>query len=110
MGKREKHISSHAYKDEYELKFKRDECEFWGPNPLTMEVHVKKMHCENIRCRLSDNYEAKDKESLDIHLSTCENLNASCLEKGVNQLEISKNTYTKNMMGRTQELLIQNQA
>ena len=47
----EKHILSHAYKGENELKLKCDECEFWGPNKLTMEVHVKKIHCEKIKCR-----------------------------------------------------------
>ena len=30
------------------LNYKCDECEFWGPNTLTMEVHVKKVHCETI--------------------------------------------------------------
>ena len=80
--RKEKHILSHAYKGQHELKFKCDECEFWGPNQLTMEVHVKKIHCENIRCRLCDDYEAKDKESLDIHLSTCENFECFMCGKG----------------------------
>jgi hypothetical protein len=67
----EKHILSHAYKGENEVKFKCDECEFWGPNTLTIELHVKKAHCENIKCGLCD-YEADGVESLEIHISTCE--------------------------------------
>ena len=67
----ESHILSHAYKGEHELKFKCDECEFWGPNKLTMEVHVRKVHCENISCRLCD-FKASSKNDLETHLSTCE--------------------------------------
>ena len=67
----ESHILSHAYKGEHELKFKCDECEFWGPNKLTMEVHVRKVHCENISCRLCD-FKASSKNELETHLSTCE--------------------------------------
>ena len=62
---------SHAYKGKNELKFKCDECEFLGPNTLTMEVHVKKAHCLNIKYGLCD-YEADGVESLEIHISTCE--------------------------------------
>ena len=64
-------IISHAYRGEDELKFKCVECEFWGPNTLTLEVHVKKVHCEKIKCRLCD-IETKDLESLEIQLTTCE--------------------------------------
>jgi hypothetical protein len=53
------------------LKYKCDECEFWGPNTLTMEVHVKKNHCEHIKCRLCD-FEANTKDILETHLATCE--------------------------------------
>jgi hypothetical protein len=55
----EKHIISHAYKSSTDLNFKCDECEFWGPNTLTMELHVKKFHSEKIICGWCD-YEAAE--------------------------------------------------
>ena len=57
----EKHNISHSYKSSSNLNFKCDECEFWGPNTLTMEVHVKRYHSEKITCGLCD-YEATDIE------------------------------------------------
>ena len=81
----EKHLLSHAYKGEHDLKFKCVECEFWGPNNLTMEVHVKKVHCEKIKCRLCD-IETKDKESLDVHLKTCERYSCFNCDKTYNTL------------------------
>ena len=53
------------------LNYKCDECEFWGPNTLTMEVHVKKFHCETITCDLCE-YEAPDIGNLETHQVTCE--------------------------------------
>ena len=61
-------MKTHAYK---ELKFKCEDCEFWGPNSLTMEVHTGKLHSGCFECGLCE-YKAKDMENLEIHLSTCE--------------------------------------
>ena len=66
-----KHMISHSYKCSSKLKYKCDECEFWGPTTLTMEVHVKKKHSEKITCGLCD-YEVNDIETLETHLFTCE--------------------------------------
>ena len=40
---------SHSYKSSSKLNYK---CEFWGPNTLTMEVHMKKFHSKKIMCGL----------------------------------------------------------
>ena len=40
----DKHMTSHSYKPSTHLTFKREECEFWGPNKMTMEVHIGKHH------------------------------------------------------------------
>ena len=60
----EKHTLSHSYKSSSNLNYKCDECEFWGPNTLTMEVHAKRTHCETITCGLCE-YEVKDVETLE---------------------------------------------
>ena len=39
-----KQIIAHSCKSSSNLKYKCDECEFWGPNTLTMEVHMKRVH------------------------------------------------------------------
>ena len=66
-----KHMPSHSYKPSSELNFKCEECDFWGPNQLTMEVHIGKHHSERFECGLCD-YKGKDFDDLDIHLVTCE--------------------------------------
>ena len=100
----EKHILSHAYRGEDELKFKCVECEFWGPNTLTLEVHVKKVHCEKIKCRLCD-IETKDLESLEIHLTTCE---SSCAIKVLLLWETLRYILPKNMEKKIPELFTLN--
>ena len=65
------HLKTHSYRDGDELKFKCEDCEFWGPNNLTMEVHAGKAHSDIIQCGLCD-FKAKDLEKLETHLSTCE--------------------------------------
>ena len=67
----EKHILAHSYKCSSYLKYKCDECDFWGPNTLTMEVHMKKYHSETVKCGLCD-YEAAGMEELETHMVTCE--------------------------------------
>ena len=67
----EKHMMAHSYKCSSYLKYKCEECDFWGPNTLTMEVHMKKHHSEKVQCGLCD-YEADNIEQLETHLVTCE--------------------------------------
>ena len=45
------HLKTHSYK---KTKFKCENCEFWGPNDITMEVHFGTNHSENIECGLCD--------------------------------------------------------
>ena len=59
------HMISHSFKDAEHLKFKCDECEFWGPNAHTMKMHFKRLHSDIISCGMCD-FEAKDLETLDI--------------------------------------------
>ena len=66
-----KHMPSHSYNPSSELNFKCEECDFWGPNQLTMEVHVGKHHSERFECGLCDN-KGKNFDDLEIHLVTCE--------------------------------------
>ena len=76
MGKKlnkdkiEQHLMSHSYKSSSNLNYKCDECDFWGPNTLTLEVLRKKCHSENITCLCE--YVAKSIENLEMHQFTCE--------------------------------------
>ena len=65
------HLKTHSYRNEEELKFKCEDCDFWGQNNLTMEVHAGKAHSSNFECGLCD-FKAKDLENLETHISTCE--------------------------------------
>ena len=67
----ESHMITHSIKSSGTLNYKCIECDFWGSNILTMEVHMKKNHSEKIKCGLCD-CEFKSIESLDTHLQTCE--------------------------------------
>ena len=62
------HMITHSYQ---KLQFKCDECDFWGPNEHTMEMHIKRLHSETITCGMCD-FEANEIESLDTHTFTCE--------------------------------------
>ena len=73
----EKHILSHAYRSSTYLKYKCDECDFWGPNPISMEVHVRKLHSEIISCGVCG-FATKEVAALETHLNTCETF--TCLE------------------------------
>ena len=62
------HMKFHSYK---KSTFKCEDCDYCSENFLTMEVHVGKLHNEKIECGMC-NYEAKDIEGLNLHISTCE--------------------------------------
>ena len=53
-----KHLISHSYKCSSQLKYECDECDFWVTNTLTLEMHNRKYHSENITCE----FELKDSE------------------------------------------------
>ena len=65
------HLKTHSYKNGDDLNFKCEDCDFWGQNGLTMEVHPGKNHSAKLECGLCD-LKAKDLESLVTHISTCE--------------------------------------
>ena len=88
----ENHIMSHSYQSSDYLNYKCSECEFWGPNSLTMELHIKKFHSENITCGLCG-YEAKSIEDLETHSATCETYGCSeCEDIFKNLCEIKEHT------------------
>ena len=62
------HMKIHSYK---KSTFKCEDCDFCSENFLTMEVHVGKLHSGKFECGLC-NYDAKDLETLNIHISTCQ--------------------------------------
>ena len=68
------HMKTHSYK---KCEYKCEECDFCGTNKMTMEVHLGKMHSENFECGLCDTV-AKDLESLELHLFTCETFKCEC--------------------------------
>ena len=66
------HLISHSFKDRSaDSIFKCEECNFWGPNDMTMKVHYKKTHAEKLTCGLC-NFESDEVEHLEMHLFTCE--------------------------------------
>ena len=77
------HMITHSYYKSEFLKFKCDECDFWGPNAQTMKMHYYRLHCENISCGIC-NLEVKDVEELDVHTSTCEIFKCKWCEKSYN--------------------------
>ena len=62
---------AHSYKKSDLLKFKCDECDFWGPNAQTMKMHFRRLHCEKVSCGICD-LEMRDIETLDTHTLTCQ--------------------------------------
>ena len=65
------HRISHSYTSTSKFKFKCEECNFWGPNELTMDMHVRKKHSETISCGMC-NLEVNNEETLETHIVTCE--------------------------------------
>ena len=95
------HMKQHRYfmsNDNY----KCEECEFWGPNEMTMEVHLGRIHTEVPECGLCD-FQAKNSEELELHLFTCEVFKCSqCEHKSKISSEVKEHilnaheiTYTK---------------
>ena len=56
-----KHMKIHSYQ---ELRYKCEDCAFWGPNEISMEVHHGRKHCSNYECGMCE-YTAKDSEALE---------------------------------------------
>ena len=82
------HMISHSYRESSDLKYKCDECEFWGPNEFSMGMHFKRLHCETISCGLCD-FQAANLEILDTHTFTCEMFRCeSCKEKSFSLSDI----------------------
>ena len=73
----ENHLITHSYKSSENLKFKCDECDFWCPNSLSIEGHIKKEHSEYITCGICD-YKAKDTEDLETHIVNCQIYTGCC--------------------------------
>ena len=48
------HLKCHTYKEPEDLKYKCEDCDYWGPNELTMEMHTKRCHSEHFDCGLCD--------------------------------------------------------
>ena len=63
-----RHMKTHSYK---QIEYRCEECDFLGATPFTMEVHLGKSHSDKFECGLCE-FVAKDLETLDMHLFTCE--------------------------------------
>ena len=94
-----KHMICHSYTDSLILKFKCDECDFWGPNRITMEMHFRRIHSENISCGLCE-YDAKDIETLDVHTFTCETYKCNACKQNFKNLQDVKNHVNKEYNGK----------
>ena len=56
-------LKRHLYKLPEELKYKCEDCDYWVPSFLTMQVHIGRWHSNNFDCGLCD-YKAKTLEHL----------------------------------------------
>ena len=65
-----RHTKSHSYTFS-DNRVKCNECDFVGNNAWTLQIHNGKSHSQNIDCGLCD-FPAKDIETLNMHLKTCE--------------------------------------
>ena len=87
------HKKCHTYisQNEEETEFKCAECDFIGQCEWTMQIHFSKNHNKgNIECGLCD-FEAKDLECLEMHLTTCEIYEcANCVKSFKTLSEIRK--------------------
>ena len=77
-----KHMITHSYK---EAQFKCNQCDFIRGDKIDMEVHAGRMHGDSFECGVCD-YEGKDLETLDIHLTTCECYKCALCGTRINQL------------------------
>ena len=88
----DEHRLSHSYTSGSELKFKCEECNFWGPNRLTMEMHIRKKHSETISCGMCM-LEVKSEET---HLVTFQIYNCNeCRTKFTTVSDIKKHIKEK---------------
>ena len=62
------HLKNHMCK---EAVFKCEDCNFFGENWSTMDVHHGKNHSKDFECGLCD-HKAKTLQRLETHLNTCE--------------------------------------
>ena len=53
------------------MKYKCEDCDYWGPNFLTMPVHTGRSHSDNIDYGFCE-YKAKTLENLELYFKTCE--------------------------------------
>ena len=95
----EEHKLSHSYQCSSKLNYKCDECEFWGPNRLTMQVHIKKFHSEKVICGLCD-LEVKSLHDLELHSITCETYRCFVCEKKFKTLSEIKQHLTNEHKGK----------
>ena len=58
----------HSYK---KAAYKCEDCEFIGESQFTMDVHIGKLHSEQIECGICECV-TKTLEDLEVHLSGCE--------------------------------------
>ena len=61
-------MKTHSYKL---IDYRCAECDFMGSSETTMEVHMGKLHCEQIECGMCDII-FNDLATLETHLITCE--------------------------------------
>ena len=69
-------------------------CEFVGGEEIDMEVHNAKRHSDKFECGLCD-FEGKDLETLDVHLTTCECYVCGLCEEKFKQLSNVKEQESK---------------
>ena len=62
------HLKTHSFK---KLDFKCEDCDYFGPNVITMEVHHGRKHSQDPECGLCE-FKANSRENLETHLVTCE--------------------------------------
>ena len=73
----EKHLKEHSYRV---LKFKCEDCDYFAPNQLSLEIHAGKTHSGNFECALCE-FKGKDVEDLETHLHTCQKFICDCRAK-----------------------------
>ena len=85
-------MKTHNYR---KAAFKCEECDFVSGNEWSMEVHHGRMHTEILECGLCD-FVAKDSDTLDLHLVTCEIYECDlCEDKTKNLSELKHHLETK---------------
>ena len=62
------HMRHHSYK---KANYQCIDCDFLGDNQRTMDVHIGKLHSENVECGLCESI-LKTIDDLELHLVTCE--------------------------------------